>query len=144
MGWMRGGSNGCVMHSVLTSRAGLIGLAAVLLMVVTPVCSWAQTIRILVHSAPLAGFQYHAAGLLWSQLQRGDALQLVREPSNRHDRHAVRVDWRGQSLGYLPRTQNREVAAELDRGNRVEARIGALREDPDPWQRLRVDVYLVL
>lgn len=105
---------------------------------------WAQQIKILVQSSPLAGFQYHAGKRLWSQMQPGDALTLVREPDNRHDANAVRVEWQGHKIGYLPRAENRAVAAEMDRGAPVEARIARLAEDRNPWRRVLVDVYIVL
>jgi hypothetical protein len=47
-------------------------------------------------------------------------------------------------LGYLPRAENRSVAAEIDRGGRVEARIARLREHRNPWQRVLIEVYVVL
>lgn len=105
---------------------------------------WAQQIKILVQSSPLAGFQYHAGKRLWSQMQPGDALTLVREPDNRHDANAVRVEWQGHQIGYLPRAENRAVAAEMDRGTQVAARIARLAEDRNPWRRVLVDVYVVL
>lgn len=104
----------------------------------------AQTIRMLVQSSPLAGFQYHAGGELWEQMQVGDALQLTREADNRHDSKAVRVDWHGQPLGYLPRAENYAVADEMDRGGRVEARIGKLLRHKNPWQRVLIEVFVVL
>jgi hypothetical protein len=103
----------------------------------------AQTIKVLVQSSPLAGFQYHQAGELWPELRVGDALTLVREPDNPHDRNAVRVEWRGHMLGYLPRAENRSVAAEMDVGAVVAGRIASLREHPDPWQRLLIEVFVV-
>ncbi|MDE2598303.1 MAG: HIRAN domain-containing protein [Rhodocyclaceae bacterium] len=102
----------------------------------------AQQIRVLIQSSPLAGYQYHAGNELWSQLQTGDALTLVREPDNPHDPNAVRVEWQGRQLGYLPRAENQAVAVELDRGSRVEARIARLREARNPWQRVLIDVFI--
>jgi hypothetical protein len=104
----------------------------------------AQTVKILVQSSPLAGFQYHAGASVWNELKVGDALTLVREPDNRHDANAVRVEWRGRMLGYLPRAENRSVAAEMDRGTIVSARIAQLREHRNPWLRMLVEVYVVL
>ena len=104
----------------------------------------AQRMQVLVHSAPLAGFQYYAGKILWDEMHEGDHLALVRETDNRHDRHAVRVEWRGTKLGYLPRSDNRAVAAEIDKGTPIGARIGRLSRDPNPWKRLRVDVYVGL
>jgi hypothetical protein len=103
----------------------------------------AQTVKVLVQSSPLAGFQHHAGGELWPGLRVGDALTLVREPGNRYDRHAVRVEWRGRKLGYLPRAENRAVAAEMDRGTAVAGRIARLQEHPNPWQRLLIEVFVV-
>jgi len=100
--------------------------------------------RILVQSSPLAGFQYYGAKILWDEMREGDALALIREPDNRHDPFAVRVEWRGTKLGYLPRSDNRAVAAEMDKGTPIGARIGRLSRDPNPWKRLRVDVYVGL
>lgn len=104
----------------------------------------AQTIRILVQSSPLAGFQYHAGAALWDELKVGDTLALTREPDNRFDANAVRVLWRGQQLGYLPRAENRAVAAEMDSGARVEARIAGLRSHGKPSQRILLEVFVVL
>ncbi|MDI6747954.1 MAG: HIRAN domain-containing protein [Rhodocyclaceae bacterium] len=104
----------------------------------------AQSIKLLVQSSPLAGFQYHAGTALWESLQLGDGLTLVREPENPHDARAVRVEWQGQQLGYLPRAENAAVAAAMDRGERVEGRIAALVKHKNPWQRLRIDVFVVL
>lgn len=104
----------------------------------------AESIRVLVQRSPLAGFQFYAGRDLWDEMKPGDALVLAREPANPKDSAAVRVEWRGRALGYLPRTENRAVAAEMDRGGRVEARIARLARHRDPWQRIRIDVFVVL
>ena len=88
----------------------------------------AQSIKVLVQSSPLAGFQYYAAAVHWDEMKVGDALTLVREPDNSHDANAVRVEWHGEKLGYLPRKENRAVAAEMDGGGKIEARIAKLRQ----------------
>lgn len=103
----------------------------------------AQSVKLLVQSSPLAGFQFHAGKQLWDEIKTGDRLTLAREPDNIHDPNAVRVDWRGAKLGYLPRAENRTVAAEMDRGAVVEGRIARMAEHRDPWKRIRIDVYLV-
>ena len=98
----------------------------------------------LVQNSPLAGFQYHAGEALWSRLQVGDALALIREPDNPHDPRAIRVEWRGVMLGYLPRAENAAVAAAMDRGDRVEGRIAALTPHRNPWRRVRIAVFVRL
>jgi len=117
-----------------------ISLGALLLL--AALHSPAQTVRILVQSSPLAGFQYYAGKGRWAEMKAGDPLTLVREPDNPHDSKAIRVEWQGEKLGYLPRAENRSVAEELDRGGRVEARIAALREHRDPWQRVLIEVFV--
>lgn len=96
----------------------------------------------LIQSSPLAGYQYHAGSDVWDQLRVGDTLVLIREPENPHDPKAVRVEWQGHPLGYLPRAENREIAAELDQGARVEARIARLQVSKNPWQRVLIDVFI--
>lgn len=104
----------------------------------------AESIKVLVQSSPLAGFQFYAGRDLWDEMKAGDALVLAREPENAHDAHAVRVEWRGRKLGYLPRAENRAVAAEMDRGGKVTARIARLNRHLDPWKRIQVEVFVVL
>ncbi len=104
----------------------------------------AGEVRILVQSSPLAGFQYHAGREAWPEMTVGDALVLVREPDNPHDAKAVRVEWRGRMLGYLPRKENRAVAGAMDGGERVAGRIAGLQEHRNPWQRVLIEVFVVL
>ena len=100
--------------------------------------------RILIQSSPVAGFQFHEGKRLWDQLNVGDALMLVREPGNPHDARAVRVEWNGHMLGYVPRAENDAVARQLDRGNKLEARIVRLTKHRDPWKRIEFEVFLPL
>lgn len=98
--------------------------------------------RILLQASPLAGFQYYHGKQVWGEMREGDALELVREPDNAHDPRAVRVEWHGIKLGYVPRRENEAVARLLDRGSRLEARITRLVKSRNPWQRLLFEVYV--
>ena len=102
----------------------------------------AQNVRLLVQSSPLAGFRYAEATELWPLLRVGDALELVREPGNAHDANAVRVEWRGRKLGYVPRRENAAVARGLDRGAPLRARLTRLEEHPNPARRVEFEVYI--
>jgi len=102
----------------------------------------AQQVRLLVQSSPLAGFRYHEAPGLFPELRVGDRLELVREPGNPHDPNAVRVEWRGRSLGYVPRRENSALAWAMDRGEPVGARISALRTHRNPRQRVEFEVFV--
>ena len=111
---------------------------------------WAQPLHaqvaahILLQDSPLAGFQYHAGKALWPRMQVGDALTLVREPDNPYDANAVRVEWQGQKIGYVPRRENTDVARFMDRGQPLEARIARLAEVRDPWSRVRFEILIPL
>lgn len=98
--------------------------------------------RILLQASPLAGFQYYHGKQVWGEMREGDALELVREPDNAHDPRAVRVEWHGIKLGYVPRRENEAVARLLDRGSRLEARITRLVKNRNPWQRMLFEVYV--
>ena len=90
--------------------------------------------------SPLAGFQYHHGETLWPQLAVGQPLQLVRETDNRYDGRAVRVEWQGHKLGYIPRLDNATVSQLLDRGEALEAVIVRLAESSNPLGRVGMEV----
>ena len=92
--------------------------------------------------SPLAGFQYHQGEKAWRRLRAGTPLELVREPDNPYDPRAVRVDWRGRKLGYIPRRENTAVSQLLDKNQSLTARIVRLRISDDPWERIEFVVCL--
>ena len=100
--------------------------------------------RIVVQSSPLAGFRHYEAPYLWAEVRLGDELALVREPDNPHDRNAVRVQWRGHKLGYVPRAENEAVARQLDRGTRLIARISRIQHTRAPNRRIEFEIHLPL
>lgn len=114
------------------------------------VWAWVQPLHaqvaahILLQDSPLAGFQYHEGRTLWSQMAVGDELTLVREPDNPHDARAVRVEWRGHKIGYVPRRENADVARLMDGGQALAARIVRLAEVRDPWSRVRFEILIPL
>jgi hypothetical protein len=119
-------------------RAALAGLAVLL----AAGTLQAQTVKLLVQSSPLAGFRYAEASQVWPELGVGNALELVREPDNPHDRNAVRVNWRGRKLGYVPRAENEALAWAMDRGERVTARISRRQAHPNPRLRIEFEVLV--
>ncbi len=117
-------------------------LLALALALAAPAPAPAQAVKLLVQSSPLAGFRHHEAAAAWRELRVGDRLELVREPANPHDPNAVRVEWRGRMLGYVPRAENAVLAWAMDRGETVGARISALREHPNPRLRIEFEVFV--
>jgi hypothetical protein len=100
--------------------------------------------RVPLQTTLVAGLAHHDAKAVWPELAVGDGLDLVREGDNPHDPQAVRVDWRGRVLGYLPRSDNADVARQLDRGQRLEARIVELARYRNHRRKLAVQVYAEL
>jgi hypothetical protein len=96
----------------------------------------------LVQNSPIAGFRYHAAAEVWSDLRVGDPLELSREPENPHDASAVGVSWRGRKLGYVPKRENAALAWGLDRGAPLQARISRLADHPNPSRRIEFEVFI--
>jgi hypothetical protein len=90
----------------------------------------------------LAGYRYSEAAEVWPLVREGDALELVAEPGNAHDANAVRVEWRGRRLGYVPRRQNAALAWGLERGTPLRARVSRLVEHPNPARRIEFEVYI--
>jgi hypothetical protein len=122
----------------------LIVAVVVVLLGVGP--SAAQHVRseIMLQSSLAAGLAHHDAKAVWEALRVGDALLLVREPANPHDANAVRIEWNGRLLGYLPRSDNAAVARQLDRGNPLQARIAQLGKYRNHRLRLQVEVFVPL
>jgi len=100
------------------------------------------SVRLLVQSSALAGFRYAEAAEVWPQLAAGDPLELVREPDNPHDANAVRIEWRGRKLGYVPKSENAALAWAMDRGEALRARVSRLAERAKSRRRIEFEVYI--
>ncbi len=122
----------------------LAGVLLTLLLQANPALGQDARMRLLVQSSPLAGSQFHALKSLVHRMQEGDALTLVREPDNPHDPLAIRVEWQGHKLGYVPRKENRAVAEAMDRGEHLQARVSRIRDARNPWQRLELEILMEL
>lgn len=129
----------------MTRREFIHSLARLLGLIALPISARAAPAQPrLIQQCFLAGFQHHDGEELWSYLTVGDDLQLVRESGNLHDTHAIRIDWNGHTLGYLPRHQNSAAARLIDQGIGLEARIGRLARHDNPWRRVMVDVWMAV
>lgn len=98
--------------------------------------------HIVLGALPVAGFQYYAGRAEWDGLQVGDSLKFVRESDNAYDSNAVRIEWHGEKLGYVPRTGNAEIARLLDQGKMVSGRIVNLHKGRSHWQRILFEALL--
>jgi hypothetical protein len=102
----------------------------------------AQSVRMLVQNSPLAGIGHHEAAQVWQLLRIGDSLELVREPDNPHDPRAIRVDWRGHKLGYVPRRENDAIAWGMDRGDALRAMISRIEARGAALRRIEFEVFV--
>ena len=124
------------------NRAMLLAAALLAGMLLPPRPAAAQQVRLLVQSSPLAGFNYHQAPDVWRSMRVGDAQRQAREPHNPHHPGAVRVEWRGHTLGYVPRAQNAALAWAMDRGEILDARVSRLQPHRNPRKRIEFEVYV--
>ena len=107
--------------------------------------SWpasSQEVSLLIQRSALAGYKYYEAREWAWALRPGETLDLVREPDNPHDANAVRVEWEGRKLGYVPRASNAALAWAMDDGESVTARV--VREEPPRRARRRVMFDILL
>lgn len=119
-----------------------LGFAIALPAAAQPAQESTPRIRMLVQRSPLAGFRHGAAADVWADLRPGDRLSLVREAGNAFDANAVRVEWRGHKLGYVPRRDNAALAWAMDRGETLHARISRAEWHPNPARRIAFEVFV--
>jgi hypothetical protein len=90
----------------------------------------------------IAGFQYHDGPELVEELEAGTELVLIHEKDNPHDPRAVAFHFGSSHLGYIPRQRNRTIAALLDQGAPLRARITQVDPDAGPWHAVEVAVFV--
>lgn len=90
--------------------------------------------------AHVAGFAYHAGAQEDFKPTAGEELSLHREPGNLHDNFAIRIDWQGQKLGYVPRPNNANLARAMDEGVALIARVRHYDAHAPLWRRLELVV----
>jgi len=121
-----------------------IFLFTLALMLAAPAGADESITYLVVRNAPLAGFQHHDGKLVWDEMRAGDALALVREPDNPFDADAVRLEWNGRTVGYVPRLENSDLARKLDAGLTLEARITALAKRRNGRCMISYDILVPL
>lgn len=107
-----------------------------------PVIGGEVTTRMVWGTQPVAGFQHYAGKRVWEGLKVGDTLVLIRDADNPHDANAIRIEWRGEMLGYVPRAGNVSVAKLMDKGVNISGRIVHLKAGRSHWQRILFEIVL--
>ena len=96
----------------------------------------------------LAGRKYHDADLVWNDLKVGQTVRLERDEQSYHDAYAIQVifnkDGEDYLLGYIPRTDNQQLASflEMGWGNIFECRISKLDPETHPEQQVHLTIKI--
>jgi len=86
----------------------------------------------------VAGVQHHHLHKVIKEIEEGDYLDLIPDPSNKFDPNAVRIEHNSTMLGYVPKKFSAEVSAALEIDPRFECSITKLDRDAKPWEQLEV------
>jgi hypothetical protein len=92
----------------------------------------------------VAGFKHHDGALVLKDMQVGDRVSLVGEPDNPYDSEAVAIYFNGTKLGYVPSECNGMLSLMLYYGHFgvFEGIVQAVRPDANPWEQVRIGVYV--
>lgn len=106
----------------------------------------------------VAGLSFHLEkdDELWDELCEGTKIALIRDKNNKYDSNAVAVsladDYDGDPddfdfdfiLGYIPRTENKEIAAMMDAGyaDKFEAEIKSYKRYGKYEDRIRITIWI--
>ncbi|WP_052507114.1 HIRAN domain-containing protein [Desulfonatronovibrio magnus] len=91
----------------------------------------------------VAGFPYYQGPKIFSDLQSGQKLKLLREPNNPHDSKAIAVfTSNGHKLGYIPRTHNPLPADLMDNGHKLTAGLSSVSSDMGDYSCLEMGIFV--
>ncbi|MBS9783801.1 HIRAN domain-containing protein [Candidatus Gracilibacteria bacterium] len=92
----------------------------------------------------LAGFTFWKGVFVFHKLEIGTELKLKAEPENQYDHNAVAVYFEDKKIGYIPRSQNREIAKFLQAGHTdiFDTRINRIDKSENPENQIGIVVFL--
>lgn len=113
--------------------------------------------RVLYKECQIAGITFHDLTDIWDELEEGSKLALVRHKDNKYDKYAVAValagDYDGDSdnfdfdfiLGYVPKTENKEIATMMDMGwdEVFECEVSRIVGNNPYRGRIDISIYIV-
>lgn len=91
----------------------------------------------------IAGFQYHEGPGLIERLPAGTALRLVGEPENPYDDLAVRIEFEGHHIGYVPRVRNPPIFRLLSQSAPLRCVAAEVNAETVPWRAVWVTIGIV-
>ncbi|PIE42429.1 MAG: restriction endonuclease [Gammaproteobacteria bacterium] len=75
----------------------------------------------------IAGLQHYRGNDLAELIKEDDTLELIQQPDNPHDSHAIMVMWHHNKIGYVPRALAREISRQMAAGTKITATIIELK-----------------
>lgn len=93
----------------------------------------------------VAGFQHWDGATVLSKLAPGCRLDLVPEFDNPYDSEAVALYIDGSKIGYVPADKNGLIStlAFFGHDDVFECRVLQVAPEKDPWEQVRVGIYVV-
>lgn len=95
----------------------------------------------------IAGVQHHQINSVFKDLNEGNVLALVAEPTNKFDPNAIRIEYSGVTedkrdvmLGYVPKKISAEVSAKITVGRNLECVLIKLNKIAKPWEQAMVEI----
>lgn len=92
----------------------------------------------------IAGVQHHEMKTVIGEIEDGNIFALVREPSNKYDPNAVRIEYVGRDesvmLGYVPAKFSSEIGAFIEIGRKLSCVVVELNKEAKPWEWCKVEI----
>lgn len=88
----------------------------------------------------VAGVKFHKFYETVRELEEGDSVQLIPEPTNKYDKYAVRIESNSVMLGYVPRKLSISIFAKIISGATLSAKIIKLQPKFESWKALKIEV----
>lgn len=90
----------------------------------------------------VAGFSYYSGAELFNQLTIGSKLKIKLDRNNKYDPNAVTIKFKGKKIGYIPKSDNQEIAKLLKAGHKIfDAVIQQVSPEEHPENQVRVGVF---
>lgn len=90
----------------------------------------------------LAGVQYGDYQICIG-LRAGLELKMFWERSNEFDSNAIRCEWQGVKLGYIPKEHTQELHQQRQAGNKLKCFITAFNKTNPTWHMITVKIVML-
>jgi hypothetical protein len=130
-------------HAIVPSSEASVGMLAVLLNTRSALPELPFQREIVLLTCDVAGTSYvDDTEALEAELAPGGLLTCVREPHNRHDSLAIRLQTSGgHKAGYVPRASNEVIARLMDAGKVIRVRVTEVVHIGS-WLKISIEVLL--